>query len=687
MRLAVVLFAALTIVGAAQGIARAQGAVSIAVPTVASAPPLVPDLSAPVWKEAAVATLGFDRQTHAAAAEQTTAYLLTDGKSLYVGFDARQTRTPLVTNQHTNNVGVDTDDEVKIALWPGGRSGFNYQFVATPIGTRYQVSSENTNYEPHWDAVGKPVPGGYIVVMRIPLKVVRGGNPRTWLVQLSRWEVTTGSLYLWSGGPTVQGTSDDVYARPLLQMPAAAGMRPQPRVAIYGLAEAAAPSIGGSTSRSGADIAIPVTSGTSLIAAIHPDFSNVENDQQTISPTAFRRYFNETRPFFTQGANFYNVYECDACPSESSLYTPAIPTPRDGYAIEGNEGPMSFASFDAVGYGRADTAQSVTVKTNPQTLRFSAQRVAVDMPGFKDDTLQFDTKWDDRKHHMIYANYGTENGTFVNDASQSKFAEIGGAIYGPFSYFGGGIRRIGAQYNPYDGFFSNTAIAGYGVSESHNWFPSAGFAKSISAGLFTDHYQSTTGQGTALVDYNVGVDLVTRKLWEFSTGSGSSYFLIGNALTPITQNQTAITYHSGTATPTTLSFATGIFGGGRLNSWNRSTSFDVGPRATLTLQAYNTSQYLPGQRNEEWLERVSLAFAQGPDASFAIGLRKIVGVPPYLGVLDTSCAGGCTNVSFAYHKRFDAYEFYTAYGDPSRLITRPQFILKLIRYVGADKGT
>ena len=46
------------------------------------------------------------------------------------------------------------------------------------------------------------------------------------------------------------------------------------------IADAQSSAIGGFASRSGADIAIPITTGTSLVAAIHPDFSNVENDQQ-----------------------------------------------------------------------------------------------------------------------------------------------------------------------------------------------------------------------------------------------------------------------------------------------------------------------------------------------------------------------------------------------------------------------
>jgi hypothetical protein len=309
------------------------------------------------------------------------------------------------------------------------------------------------------------------------------------------------------------------------------------------------------------------------------------------------------------------------------------------------------------------------------------------MPGLKDDTLQLATKWSDLQHKFVYANYGTENGSLIGDPSQSKFYEVGGGIFGPYSFTGGGIRRIGAQYNPYDGFFSNNAIAGYGLATQHTWVPVAGLAKSINGTLFVDHYQSTVGQGTALEDYQASIDIVTRALWEFSTGTGSSYFLIGNVLTPITQNQTSLTYHSGTGTPTRFSYATGIFGGGRLDSFTRSTTFAVGRRALVTLQANDTRQYLATGVNVEWLERASVAFQQGPDASFAIGLRRIMGVPPLLGSLDTTCASGCTNVSFAYYKRFGGWELYTAYGDPSRLITRPQFIFKAIRYIGADKGT
>lgn len=665
-------------------------ALSITIPTLPAPASLAPNFTAAPWTNAAKVNLGYDRQTHAPAQEPTVAYLFTDGKAIYVGFDATQTRTSLVMNQRTNNVGVDTDDEVKISLWPGGRNGVNYQYIATPTGTRYQYSTENTNYEPTWDAVAAQRANGYTVVMRIPLQIMRGGKPGTWLVQLTRWEVTTGSLYAWSGGENFQGTTDVNYAKPLLGMPTVAALKPKPRAGIYALGAINGASIGGPTSRVGADIAYPITSGTSLIATFHPDFSNVETDQQTISPTAFQRFYTETRPFFTQGQSYYNYFECDACPNEFSLYTPAIPTPRTGYAVEGTEGPFSFGAFDAIGtgYSRNDSAQSLIFKDTPGNYFLSAQRVAVNTPAVHDYTMQLSTKLSDLKHWFVYGNYGAESGNLVTDPSQGKFYEFGGGYFTANSFTGGGIRRLGAQYAPADGFVNVNGIQGWSLFSQRTWNPIGSVFKSINVNGYIDRYNSTQGLGPNLTDQNLGFDVVTRKLWEVYSNTGSSYYLINGIYTPITQETTGITYHSGTATPTQLSFATGIFGGGRVDAWNRSTTFNVGRRTTLTLQLYDTAQYLPSATYTQWLERFSLAFAQGPDASFAIGLRRTHGLGPLLGgSQDTSCAVNCWNISSAYYKRWATNELYVAYGDPGSLTTTPQFIVKWIRYIGAEKGT
>ena len=673
----------------------------ITIPVVETGPPVDGTLSSSIWQKAARVTLGFDRQNHATASEKTTAYLLTDGKSLYVGWDAVQTRTPILANQHNNNSGADLDDEVKIALWPGGTAGVNYQFVSTPIGTRYQVSSENTSYEPTWDAAGHVAGNEFFVTMRVPLSIVRGAQQKAWMINLTRFEPGTQSLYAWSGGALFNGTDDVRFARPLIGMPATVASRPKPRIGLYGLGSIAAPYVGGSTSRSGADISIPVTNTTSLIATIHPDFSNVESDQQTIAPTATRRFYNETRPFFTQGANYYNYMECDACPNEMALYTPSIPTPRNGYAIEGKQGPLTFAAFDAVGAGRNDAAESVVFRTKPRNLFVSAEHISANLPTVQDNTLQFSGKWDDLAHKFIYANYGKESGSLITDASQAKFSEIGAGWYGPNSFTGGGIRKIGAQFNPYDGFFSNSDIAGYGIFSQHTWNANGGKLRSIQVSVSNDSYHATGGR-LSLWDLNEQVDILTKSKWEFIADSGASYLLVGNVLTPVTQESQHIVYHARTATPTSLVYYTGIYGDGRLDSWFRSTTMRLGNRGLLSLEADDTRQYLRhpqangSNTNIQWLERASYALQIDANTSLALGVRRFFGPPPTPNGGNTcniprpgdpNALGFCPNVSLAYYKRSQHDELYVIYGSAGNTITVPQFLVKYIHYIGAEKGT
>ena len=83
---------------------------------------------------------------------------------------------------------------------------------------------------------------------------------------------------------------------------------------------------------------------------------------------------------------------------------------------------------------------------------------------------------------------------------------------------------------------------------------------------------------------------------------------------------------------------------------------------------------------------MSYAYQLGPNSSFAVGLRRVVGYPPTPNG-GGNCEGECSNVSVAYHLRLRRSEIYIAYGDPNALTTVPQAIFKVIFYAGAQKGT
>ncbi len=186
--------------------------------------------------------------------------------------------------------------------------------------------------------------------MRIPFSAIRGSGAASWRVQFERDIKANNERDEWASAPG-QSSSDQVTDAGLIDGFAVGSKaaRAKARVGLYALGQAGPPEYGGDTSRMGADVAIPVTPTASLVATFHPDFSNVETDQQTITPTTFTRFYPELRPFFAQGAHFYDHTLCYECPGAGfyELYTTAIPTPRSGYQLEGTQGPFAFGALDA----------------------------------------------------------------------------------------------------------------------------------------------------------------------------------------------------------------------------------------------------------------------------------------------------------------------------------------------------
>jgi len=692
----------IVLLGSVPAVAADQhGPTTIGIPTIQTPPPLDPHAPVEAWAATAAVDLPWDVTHQQPASEPANAHIATDGTNIYVRFDVKQ-REALMAQQHTNEVGDGTDDEVWVDLWPNGTNGFYYQFAVTSNGTHFQYSSENTAYSPTWTSFGTSYQGGFTVTMQIPIKVMRGNGGAGWKAQFVRIVRSTGERQIWSYAP-VQTNGDDVnYAGLLNGMAPAVASRPKPRFAVYGLGGAGSTNSGLTTSRMGGDFSIPVTSTASIYGTIHPDFSNVEIDQQTISPTAFQRSFSEVRPFFTQGANYYDNFNCDACPFIAQLYTPSIPTPRDGYAVEGKQGTFSFGAFDAIGDNRTDGAANVAWTSPDNRWRISAQTVAADIPGISDHTDTTGISWGDNAHWNAYFDYGSDSGTNVLAGNRAQRYDGGFYYYTNTFGFAASSRKVGQYYEPVDGLIQHADIAGYAVyANKILLFDQKSWLNSIQFGSFLDRYHADSGVLNQ-TDTNAWLDILTKSRVDIQGTVGSSYLLLNSGVfTPISQNGVGITWHSGTmnnpgsnlyhgssSTPTSITWNTGRFGPGRVDSWVRSTTMRAGIRGTVSLEADDTRAYEDGgATNVQWLERASYTYATGRDSSFALGVRRIIGTPPVLDLTALPTFTSAWNLTFAYHRRTPHDELYIAYGDASQLSTLPQFVIKLIHYFGAEKGT
>ncbi|MDP9018976.1 MAG: hypothetical protein M3N19_11750, partial [Candidatus Eremiobacteraeota bacterium] len=581
---------------------------SLPITRVSQPPALDGDIS-DVWRLAPKVSITWNVDFHRPAYNLTEAYVLSDATFLYVLFVAHQ-HEPLTTTQVTDGSGVDNDDHVGLYVWPSGALGFRYFFEANLTGARAQESTENQSFSPDWSAHGRKTADGYTIAVRIPLNSMRGDGRSTWRLQLDRYVSASQEQNVWASAPTQRDEGEPLYAGYLTHMDfAGATARAKPRVGLYQLARIGSQNAGGNLLTAGADFAVPVTNRASVVGTLHPDYSSVELDQQTITPTAFKRFYQEVRPFFTQGANFYNVFGSGQrhAAATTMLYTPNIPTPLGGLALEGYERNVGFGLFDAVSKGRNDNAQSLSIKNESQTLTASLQRVHASYAGTTDTTTGASLKFDNQRTGFIYANVAHDSGSNVLDSARSNWLELGAGYRKPGTALTVSLLKIGAYYQPVDGYVQNSDIAGYALSFNRSLtFPKSSPLLAASLDVKHDLYHATggrIGQGDSTAQFS----LTTRTLFSGTIQTGSSTLLVGNSLLPFNQNGVTLGYLDGTSTPTDVGYFVGRFGSGYLHSLFSSTAFEVARRGSVNFEADET-MYRGGDGvlRTQWLERVGV---------------------------------------------------------------------------------
>jgi hypothetical protein len=673
-----------------------QALPSIDVPVLAAAPSLGGVIDA-TWAGAKSVTLDGDFTNRRPAEEATTVLVAQDAGGIDLAYTATQ-REGITAATQTNGAGVLSDDYAAVVFAPNGSQGFQYVFYANPLGTRYQTSSENSAYTPSWQAVGKRTAAGYVVTMRIPLNIIRSGGATSWRVQLERETIATNAFAVWSYSSSASSANDPSFLGTFTNVAATgASTRPRPRAQIYGLGELTPPAYGGDTSRLGADLSIPVTPKASLVATFHPDFSNVEVDQQTIAPTAFARQYTEVRPFFTQVASPFNYAEsCINC--AQTLYTPAIPTFRDGYALEGSQGPVTFSAFDAVGYSRADSAETAdySVANTNRQYQVDVQRVAVDgVGGLHDDTTSINGGYvNQHSHELIFANYATEAGSAVTDRSQATNLQTGFGYANATTTALAFYDRTGTQFAPADGYVAQDDIIGPGLYLQKTVpFAPKKLLHDISFSAFIDSLHDHLGEPSQHTE-NEQINFDFRDLLTLHVyGAEQTVRTYDDRFLPFDGNGAYVGYKTQTTTPTYVQYTGGDYYHGVLDAWVYLTTLPVTKRIHLTLET-DEDNYLSRVPSEgravTWLERTSLDYQISREMQFDLGARQIFGenIPNAIAAPDFT-PFRAANVTFAFHylSRDGTNEFYAVYGDPNSLATKPALFLKLIRYIGAPKGT
>jgi len=288
--------------------------------------------------------------------ERTEVRVLYSDDALYVGVRAFDSRPDLVAAKLTRRDENSASDWILVAIDSYHDRRTAYVFYVNPAGVQrdmylYNDNSEDDSWNAVWEAGAQRDSLGWTAEFRIPFSQLRfpeaeqhafGFNVVRTINRLNEeqhWRLIP------KNGDGVVSRFGELVGLEGLKSPRRLELVPYVVAQANAYpAEAGNPFADGSDriGRIGGDLRYGVTSNLTLNATINPDFGQVEADPAVVNLTAFETFFQEKRPFFSEGLDIFQfgigLGDGDGG-NESLFYTRRIgrrpqgdPDTRGGYA-------------------------------------------------------------------------------------------------------------------------------------------------------------------------------------------------------------------------------------------------------------------------------------------------------------------------------------------------------------------
>ncbi len=258
----------------------------------------------------------------AAPTERTAVAFLYDGDALYVGArmyadDPARIQAPLARRDNGSQaehiwISLDTYRDYRTA----------YSFGITASGVRmdwYHPGDHEYDIDPRFDPVweGKALIDslGWTAELRIPFSQLRftGQDAQVWGLNIDRWVPSRREDIFWIPVPK----DETGWSSRMGELHGIAGIRPSRRLEVLpyvatdatltGTPDSGDPFDDGTNLgwRAGADVKMGLGPNLTLDATVNPDFGQVEADPAVVNLSAFEVFFDERRPFFTEGQQLF----------------------------------------------------------------------------------------------------------------------------------------------------------------------------------------------------------------------------------------------------------------------------------------------------------------------------------------------------------------------------------------------
>jgi hypothetical protein len=240
-----------------------------------------------------------------------------DAHALYVGARMRNpSRADIQAPLGRRDDGLKAEHlYVSLDTYLDRRTAYTFGVTAAGVRLDHYHATDNENdrdesYDPVWEARAAIDDGGWTAEMRIPFSQLRfhGGERLVFGLNLDRWIPSRNEDVYWVMVPR----RDTGWSSRFGELTGIEGVRPTRRLELL-------PYVAGSSrvpekpdpadpfdtraadGRVGGDLKMGVGPNLTLDATFNPDFGQVEADPAEVNLSAFETFFEEKRPFFTEG--------------------------------------------------------------------------------------------------------------------------------------------------------------------------------------------------------------------------------------------------------------------------------------------------------------------------------------------------------------------------------------------------
>lgn len=315
-------------------------------------------LDEPAWQ--AATPMEFDAETtpgeNVTPPARTIGYMTFDETHLYVAFRAYDPRPSEIRAHLSDRDEAYDDDFIGVALDTFNDNRRAFEFFVNPLGVQMDLIMDDVNrdeddsWDAIWESAGRVDGEGYVVEMAIPftsLRFPRGEGEQTWGVDMVRiyprslrhriglqGQDRNRNCYLCQSS-RVTGFRGITPGRDVELDPTLTAQQTSLRPGFpHGGLEAGDVEVeAGLTARWG------ITPDLQLNAALNPDFSQIEADAVQLDiNTQFALFFDEKRPFFLEGSDFFSG-------PLQTVYTRTVADPEVGMKLTGRLGDSTLGAF------------------------------------------------------------------------------------------------------------------------------------------------------------------------------------------------------------------------------------------------------------------------------------------------------------------------------------------------------